>query len=88
LLATVTVFAVRGITNRGEVSACAMDERTLETAAESYFVRYEVDAVPPGAAPVGDEYEQTLVDAQLLRAPSTYHVLAADGTVTPAGPPC
>jgi len=36
ILATVTVFAVRGITNKGKESACAADEKTLQVAAEAY----------------------------------------------------
>ncbi|MCB0957373.1 MAG: type II secretion system protein, partial [Ilumatobacter sp.] len=30
ILATVTVFAVRGITNKGQESACAADKKTIE----------------------------------------------------------
>jgi prepilin-type N-terminal cleavage/methylation domain-containing protein len=88
ILATVTVFAVRGITDRGEENSCAIDERTIATAVESYFAQYAVDALPVGSGPAGDEFEQTLVDAELLRKPSRYHVLAADGTISPAGAPC
>lgn len=36
VLATVTVFAVRGITDQGEASACAGDLRILTTAEESH----------------------------------------------------
>jgi prepilin-type N-terminal cleavage/methylation domain-containing protein len=36
ILATVTVFAVRGITDQGQTSACAADKKTLEVAAEAY----------------------------------------------------
>jgi general secretion pathway protein G len=39
ILATVTVFAVRGITNKGKTSACAADKKTLEVAAESYMAQ-------------------------------------------------
>ena len=39
ILATVTVFAVRGITNSGKESACASDKKVLETAAESYMAQ-------------------------------------------------
>ena len=37
ILATVTVFAVRGITSRGEASACAAEKKTLETAIETWY---------------------------------------------------
>lgn len=39
ILATVTVFAVRGITQRGEESACDADRSTLESAAEAYYAQ-------------------------------------------------
>ena len=39
ILATVTVFAVRGITNKGKTSACAADKKTLEVAAEAYMAQ-------------------------------------------------
>ena len=38
ILATVTVFAVSGITDRGQQNACAVELRALETATEAYFV--------------------------------------------------
>jgi len=37
VLATVTVFAVRGITDKGKTSACAADKKTLEVAVEAYI---------------------------------------------------
>ena len=39
ILATVTVFAVRGITDQGQSSACAADEKTLQVAAEAYMAQ-------------------------------------------------
>ena len=36
ILATVVVFAVGGITNRGKESACDADRNTLEVAIEAY----------------------------------------------------
>jgi len=39
ILATVTVFAVRGITTQGKATACAADKKTLEVAAESYMAQ-------------------------------------------------
>lgn len=40
ILATVTVFAVRGITNKGQESACNADKKTIEVAAESYMANF------------------------------------------------
>ncbi len=39
ILATVTVFAVRGITDQGQTSACAADKKTLQTAVEAYYAQ-------------------------------------------------
>ena len=75
ILATVTVFAVRGITNQGKTSACAADKKTLEVAAESYMAQN--GSYPASAA--------TMVTAGLLRDVSTnwnYAPVAA----TPAVP--
>lgn len=40
ILSAVTVFAVRGITDRGNSSACATELRNLRQAGEVYFARY------------------------------------------------
>lgn len=37
ILATVTVFAVQGITDKAEENTCANDKASLQTAVESYF---------------------------------------------------
>ena len=39
ILATVTVFAVRGITDKGQANACQTDKKTFETAIEAYYAR-------------------------------------------------
>lgn len=39
ILATVVVFAVSGITNRGDQNACLTDLRTVETALEAYYAQ-------------------------------------------------
>ncbi len=43
ILATVTVFAVRGITDQGKKSTCDSDKKTLEVAVEAYYAKYNVD---------------------------------------------
>ena len=48
ILATVTVFAVRGITDQGKKSTCDSDKKTLEVAVEAYYAKYNVD--PPSEA--------------------------------------
>ena len=37
ILATVTVFAVRGITTQGQKNACDVEARTLSTAIEAFY---------------------------------------------------
>jgi general secretion pathway protein G len=39
ILAAVVVFAVGGITDRGNDSACAADKKTLEVAVEAYYAQ-------------------------------------------------
>jgi general secretion pathway protein G len=48
ILATVTVFAVRGITDRGQDNACDVEQRTLDTAIEAYYADNQSD--PANAA--------------------------------------
>ena len=44
ILAAVTVFAVRGITNEAQTNSCATEERTIETAIEAYNANNQGDA--------------------------------------------
>ncbi len=88
ILATVTVFAVRGITDQGRTSACAADVKTLEVAVESYFAQNGGTALPvsgtealtPGTA-FNDPAQATLVTAELMRSQSENVNVGADGTV-------
>jgi prepilin-type N-terminal cleavage/methylation domain-containing protein len=75
VLSTVAVFAVRGISNRGESAACAADYKTLETAIETWRVSH------PGTDAVT---QADLVAAGLLRTPSTRWVVVDALTITPA----
>ena len=73
IVATVSVFAVRGVTDRGETSVIDADQDILETAEESYRAlhgRYASEA--------------ELVAAGVLRTESTVHdiVVNPDGTYT------
>ena len=87
ILAAITVFTVRGTSASGEERACAADEQTIEKAADYYLAQNQVAAIPAtGVGP--DRFEQTLVDAGLLKTSSTYFDLADDGTVTATGDPC
>ena len=74
ILATVTVFAVRGITETGQQNACEIEARTLDSAIEAYYAQNTSD---PGAV-------TDLVPAYLRDAPDTsnWTFVAAD----PDGP--
>ena len=89
VLATVTVFAVRGITDRGEDASCAADARTVTQAADYYMGNFQVDSVPPTGLPADvNRYEQTLVNAGFMTQVSILHTLAPDGTVSAQAPTC
>jgi len=44
ILATVTVFAVRGITSKAKDNSCAAEQRTIETAIEAFYADHQADA--------------------------------------------
>ncbi len=44
ILATVTVFAVRGITDKAQTNSCATEKRAIETAFEAYYADNQTDA--------------------------------------------
>ena len=82
ILATVTVFAVRGITDKGQASACDTDKRVLEVAVETWYA-------DESAATAGDPTEAGLVSAQFLRSESSLYDIGAAGAVNPqAGGAC
>jgi len=51
ILATVTVFAVRGITDQGQTAACSADRKTLETAIEAYYAQTGNDPIEADLTP-------------------------------------
>jgi general secretion pathway protein G len=61
ILATIVVFAVRGVTNRGQKSACDADAKTLAVGIEAYFAQYGTATAPT---------EGALVTAGFLREQS------------------
>lgn len=82
VLSTVTTFAVRGISDRAEESACATEFDVLVTAQEAHRAR---------SGAFGDEAE--LVAGGMLTGPSErFTVATADGgtsyTITPDGDGC
>jgi general secretion pathway protein G len=76
VLAGIVVFAVNGITDRGNASACKADAKTYQIASEAYYAQNGAYAATAGA----------LVTAGFLRNP--LHVDGANGytiTYTPDG---
>jgi general secretion pathway protein G len=83
ILATVVVFAVRGMVDDSDATVCKSEEQLVGRAVESWFAKNESLTVPAtGIGP--DRYEQTLVEAGLIRSPSTILDLSTDGSVSPA----
>jgi prepilin-type N-terminal cleavage/methylation domain-containing protein len=66
ILATIVIFNVTGVTNRGQVSACQTDLKTIQTASDSYYNDH------------GQAYPAALTDLK----PAYIHTLPSDlGTV-------
>ena len=77
ILATVTVFAVRGITQRAQTNACDVERRALETAVEAFYVDSGTQTFPADLAAL-----QT--GGFVKTAPSTdVWDLSSTGVVTP-----
>ena len=76
ILATVTVFAVRGITDQGNDSACAADLKTNEVAIETYYAQFGTGTDPD---------TQDLVDAGFMRANATPKYTVTAGVISTAG---
>jgi prepilin-type N-terminal cleavage/methylation domain-containing protein len=74
ILATITVFAVRGITDQGQTSACSADQKTMQTAVEAYFAQNGIGTDPDPAA---------LVAGGLLVEVSSNYTIS--GSADPAG---
>lgn len=78
ILATVTIFAVRGLANRGETTVCDGDRRIMINAMESRF-----------ADRGSYTDEATLATEGFLRASSNLHDVSLSGedyVVVPVGP--
>jgi general secretion pathway protein G len=53
ILAAVVVFAVTGITNKGQSSACAIEVRTVNTALQAYNAKSATNTFPSGTVVAG-----------------------------------
>lgn len=78
ILATVVVFAVSGITDKGQESACAADEATLAVAVEAYYA--QENSYPTDQA--------TLVTEGFLREASTLFTVAGKEITAVSSGPC
>ena len=80
ILATVTVFAVRGITDRGQKNSCAVDNRTLTTAIEAFYAQNQRDPATIAELTGGVAGGQPL----LTKAPTNFSLIArVVGTAAP-----
>jgi prepilin-type N-terminal cleavage/methylation domain-containing protein len=71
VLAGIVVFAVGGITDRGDNSACKSDRKTLEVAQEAHFAKNKAYATEAG-----------LVTAKFLRTESSLYNTDATGAIS------
>ncbi len=62
ILATVTVFAVRGITDKGNESACEADRSTILTALEAFYAQNN-SVYPESLADLSPEFTASEPDA-------------------------
>ena len=85
ILATVTVFAVRGITTRGETNACKTDKATFTTAIEAWYAQDTAnradDSATVGVAGNGHPSMADLVNSKLINSTST-KVAVTEGSGT------
>lgn len=77
ILATVTVFAVQGITTRGKEATCDADYKTYETAIQAYYAQ---NGTYPAA-------EGDLVTGGFITSESSNYNVGTGGAITidPAG---
>ncbi len=76
ILAAVVVFAVSGITDRGQQSACKTDRRTIQTAAEAYIAQEE----PTSGTIDGDDLEAANFLSEFDSATALHTVEITGGT--------
>ena len=74
ILATVTVFAVRGITDQGQDSACAADEKTMQVAVEAWYAQNGTTTAVT---------EADLVPLYMVAESVNYDVVAGEVAVAP-----
>ncbi|MFN8024140.1 MAG: prepilin-type N-terminal cleavage/methylation domain-containing protein [Acidimicrobiales bacterium] len=86
ILATVTVFAVRGITDQGKTSACNTDKVTLQTAVETFFANYTglSNQIPTGALAANAAYTGSPAIAAVAKPASVTFPITNSAGASPA----
>jgi prepilin-type N-terminal cleavage/methylation domain-containing protein len=91
ILATVTVFAVRGITDQGKTSACDTDKVTVQTAVETFLAQYpgmmsgSTVQIPTAAIAAGGAWTGSpAIAAQAMPTGTLFQGAAAVAGATPA----
>jgi general secretion pathway protein G len=92
ILSTIVVLSVRGITDRGQSSACSSDEKTLEVAYEAAVangVTFTPDTPANGTVPAvySSDISATLVSGGYLHSSSANYTVTGDGTVSAVAAP-
>lgn len=90
ILAAIVVFAVAGITDRGNAAACKADAKTVEVASEAYYAKYGAYASGIGATAAFNTHDGTLIGEGLIRdTPGnngyTISYSSSNGKVTASG---
>jgi general secretion pathway protein G len=80
ILATIVVFAVGGISDRGTESACEANVKTVEVAVEAYYAKRNPGAYPPNLTALTQA-----PDKFLKSVPANVNYDAATGAVTGVG---
>ena len=78
VLATVTVFAVQGISSRGQDTACAADIKTAEVAVEAYYA--ENGSYPASLGALEGVFLKTTPDAAKISYNSGNGAVTGIGT--------
>jgi prepilin-type N-terminal cleavage/methylation domain-containing protein len=88
ILATIVLFNILGVSNRGKLSACQTDKQTLQTAVDAYYNdKVQVFPATPDVAapPAGNAVNLTeiVADKLLITAPTsgTFTYTGDGGTI-------
>ena len=80
ILAAIVIFAVGGISDKGQSAACQQDARTLEAAEEAYFAQNSSYVVQGGLVPTYIHQQSSWYDASVAPGGHDYQL-----TLTAAG---